>query len=104
MAGKIKRKGRFWVYIVECSDGTYYTGYTPVLKRRLELHNKGRGAKYTRDRRPVKLIWKKKYRYFKNAFLEEKRLKKLTRRQKELLIKGLNRRKRRGDRANRCII
>ncbi|MCK9432717.1 MAG: GIY-YIG nuclease family protein [Candidatus Omnitrophica bacterium] len=85
---KFPRKGDFHVYILECSDGTYYTGYTPDLKRRVELHNKGRGAKYTRTRRPVQLIWNKGYRYFKNAFLEEKRIKGLTRRQKEKLVKG----------------
>ena len=85
---KFKRSGRHFVYIVECRDGTYYTGYTPDLERRLRLHNKGRGAKYTRDRRPVKLAWSKEYKYFKLAFLEEKRIKKLTREQKEELVKS----------------
>ena len=83
---KFKRKGTFYVYIVACKDGTFYTGFTPHLKKRVKLHNAGRGAKYTRDRRPVKLVWHKKYRYFKNAFLEEKRIKKLTRKQKESLL------------------
>lgn len=82
----MKRVGKFYVYIVECSDGTYYTGYTPHLKKRVKTHNSGRGAKYTRDRRPVKLIWYKKYRYFKRAFLEEIRIKALTRAQKETLV------------------
>jgi len=81
-----KRKGKFWVYIVECSDNTFYTGYTPHIKKRIKLHNAGRGAKYTRDRRPVELVWCKKYKYFKLAYLEEKRIKKLTRPQKEMLI------------------
>lgn len=85
-----KRKGRFWVYVVECKDGTYYTGYTPDIESRLKLHNEGRGAKYTRDRRPVKLVWCKEYRYFKKAFLEEKRIKELTREQKEKLVNGKN--------------
>jgi putative endonuclease len=85
---KFPRTGDFHVYILECSDGTYYNGYTPDLKRRVELHSKGRGAKYTRTRRPVELIWSKRYRYFKNAFLEEKRIKSLTRRQKEKLVKA----------------
>jgi putative endonuclease len=74
------------VYIVRCCDGTYYTGYTPDIKKRVELHNKGKGAKYTRDRRPVELVWYKEYRYFKLAFTEEKRIKTLTRRKKEELI------------------
>jgi putative endonuclease len=85
---KFKRSGRFWVYVVECKDGSYYTGYTPDLKKRIILHNDGKGAKYTRDRRPVRLVWKKCYKYFKLAFLEEKRIKKLTRLQKEILVNG----------------
>jgi len=87
MTKRFERKGRFWVYIVECSDGTYYTGFTPDIERRIILHNKGRGAKYTRDRRPVELVWSKEYRYFKSAFLEEKRIKKLLRKEKEDLVK-----------------
>jgi len=83
---KFKREGKFWVYIVECSDNTFYTGYTPDLEKRIKLHNNGKGAKYTRDRRPVRLVWCKKYKYFKLAFLEEKRIKRLTRGQKERLV------------------
>lgn len=85
---KFKRHGKYYVYIVECCNGTYYTGYTPDLKKRIELHNNGRGAKYTRDRRPVKLVWCKEYKYFKSAFLEEKRIKGLRRKQKEKLVDG----------------
>ncbi len=88
---KIKRHGRYFVYIVECKDGTYYTGYTPDLDRRIKLHNNGKGGKYTRERRPVKLVWSKEYRYFKKAFLEEKRIKRLTRRQKEKLVRYVRR-------------
>lgn len=85
---KFKRKGRFWVYIVECSDNTFYTGYTPDLEKRIELHNKGKGAKYTRDRMPVGLVWRKEYRQFKAAFKLEKIIKELTRLQKEALVNG----------------
>ena len=83
---KFKRLGKFWVYIVECSDNTFYTGYTPNIEKRIKLHNKGKGAKYTRDRMPVELVWSKEYKYFKKAFLEEKRIKTLTRKQKEELV------------------
>ncbi len=83
---KFKRSGKFFVYIVECADATYYTGYTPYIRNRIKLHNAGKGAKYTRDRRPVKLVWKRKYKYFKLAFLEEKRIKSLTRAKKKGLI------------------
>lgn len=84
----MKRTGKFYVYMVECSDNTYYTGYTPDLEKRIKLHNAGRGAKYTRDRRPVRMVWRKEYRYFKSAFLVEKRIKNLTRKQKETLVNG----------------
>ncbi len=83
---KFNRTGKFYAYIMECRDGTYYTGYTVDLERRIAIHNNGRGAKYTRDRRPVKLVWKKEYKYFKLAFLEEKRIKGLKRLQKEKLV------------------
>ncbi|MBN2400466.1 MAG: GIY-YIG nuclease family protein [Candidatus Aminicenantes bacterium] len=83
---KLKRSGRFFVYILRCRDGTFYTGYTSDLDHRLQLHNAGQGAKYTRSRRPVELLWYKEYRYFKRAFLAELKIKKLKRKQKERLI------------------
>ncbi len=81
------RTGKFYVYIVQCQDGTYYTGYTPDVDRRIKLHNDGKGARYTRGRRPVKLVWCKEYRYSKRAFSEEERIKGLTRNQKEKIVK-----------------
>lgn len=84
----MKRTGEFFVYIVECNGGTYYTGYMPDLRNRLKLHNNSKDAKHTRDRRPAKLVWSKEYKYFKSAFLEEKRIKGLTRKQKEKLVNG----------------
>lgn len=77
---------KFFVYVVECRDGTYYTGYTPDLEKRLKAHNSGKGAKYTRSRRPVKVVWKKRYNDFKKAVSEEARIKRLTRTQKEELV------------------
>jgi putative endonuclease len=85
---KIKRTGRFFVYVLRCRDGTFYTGYTPDLEKRVATHNSGKGAKYTRCRRPVTLVWWKEYRYFKNAFMAEEKIKKLTRKQKERLIEN----------------
>ncbi|MDD5006101.1 MAG: GIY-YIG nuclease family protein [Candidatus Omnitrophica bacterium] len=85
---KFNRSGKFFVYILECKNGAYYTGSTNNLEKRISLHNDGKGAKYTRDRRPVKLVWCKEYKYFKLAFLEEKRIKKFTRLQKEELVNG----------------
>ena len=46
-----------YTYIVECSDGSFYTGWTNDLERRMKAHNEGRGAKYTKSRRPVKLAY-----------------------------------------------
>ena len=88
MKRKIKRTGSHCAYILECNDGTYYTGYTNSLDERVKLHNAGLASKYTRARLPVKLVWKKEYRYFKKAFLMEKRIKSLTRLQKESLVNG----------------
>jgi putative endonuclease len=87
------RKGVFTVYILECSDGSFYTGHTHDLKARLELHEKGRGAKYVRSRKPFKLIYTKAYRYFRCAFLEELRIQALSRKEKEALILGVVKKK-----------
>jgi putative endonuclease len=83
-----KRVGSFHVYILRCADGTYYTGYSPDLAKRVEAHNTGKGAKYTRTRRPVQLVWSKAYRYFKHAVKAELAVKQLTRLAKEKLILG----------------
>ena len=85
---KFIKRGLFYVYIIQCRDGSFYTGYTPDLKNRIELHNKGKGAKYTRDRRPVELVWYRVYKYSRHAFLEENRIKALTREKKEKLVRG----------------
>jgi putative endonuclease len=87
MRGKVTRKSKYWIYIVQCRDGTYYTGYTNDLKSRVALHNNGNGAKYLRRRLPVKLVYAKEYRYYKNALRSERNIKKLTREQKERLIR-----------------
>ena len=85
---KFNRNGRFFVYILKCRDGTYYTGYTNDLSNRINRHNKGIASKYTQRRLPVRLVWSKEYKYFKRAFLEEIRIKKLTRKQKIELVNG----------------
>ncbi|MCK5305949.1 MAG: GIY-YIG nuclease family protein [Candidatus Omnitrophica bacterium] len=87
MKRKIKRSGAFYVYILECGDGTYYTGYTNDIEKRVAEHNNSkRGAKYTKYKRPVKLVWCKEYRYFRWAVRKERAIKKLRRYQKEELI------------------
>ena len=86
-AMKIKRKDRFYVYIVKCANGTFYTGYTNDLESRVKLHNKGNGAKYLKGKLPVKLVYAKEYKYYKNALHAERNIKKLRRWQKQDLIK-----------------
>lgn len=85
---KIKRTGSFFVYIVQCSKGTFYTGHTSDLEKRLKLHNSGKGAKYLRGKGPVKLVYAREYRYFKNAINAEIAIKELTRKQKEELVEN----------------
>ena len=82
-----KRKDNYFVYIVQCVDGTYYTGYTNNLEKRIERHNSGHGSKYVRGKRPVKLVYARKYIYYKNALRGEKQIKRLDRKKKEELIK-----------------
>ena len=84
----MKRHGRYFVYIVECKNGTYYTGYTNNLENRVKLHNSGRGAKYLKGKLPVKLVFAKPYRYYKNALNKEKEVKKFSRREKEALVRS----------------
>jgi putative endonuclease len=81
------RSGSFFVYIVQCADGTYYTGYTNNLENRIALHKSGKGAKYVKYKLPAKLVYVKEYRYYKLAFNEEKRVKTLKREQKSELIR-----------------
>jgi len=81
------RKGKYWVYIVRCKNKTYYTGYTNDLNKRIALHNSGNGAKYLRNKLPVTLVYAKEYRYYKSALHRERDIKKLTRQQKEELVR-----------------
>lgn len=85
---KIKRKGRFFVYIVRCSRGTLYTGYTRDLDKRIALHNSGRGAKYLRGKGPVTLVYARVYKYYKNAVKAEAAIKDMNREQKEKLVRS----------------
>ena len=93
MKRTFRRVATFHVYILRCADGTYYTGSTNNLPARLKLHHAGNGAKYVRGRRPLELVYAKAYRYYKLAFKAEKRLKRLTRKRKEVLISEYTRRK-----------
>jgi len=78
-----KLKQDWFVYIVECKDGTYYTGISNDLNHRVEQHNLGKGAKYTRSRGPVSLVYCEKYSNHSIALKRECEIKKLTRSQKK---------------------
>ena len=80
------KSGHFAAYILKCSDGTLYSGYANDLDKRLECHNRGKGAKYTRGRLPVKLAWHRDFKYLICALKEEAALKRMTRKRKERLI------------------
>lgn len=79
---------KWYVYILECSDGTLYTGITTDVNRRLNQHNSGKGAKYTRARLPVKLMAVSEAGDRSEASKEEHRIKQLTRKEKvEYILK-----------------
>lgn len=84
-------KHRVWhMYVVECSDGSYYCGITTDLKRRISEHNASkRGAKYTRSRRPVFLVSSRKCANKSEACINERHFKQLSRAEKEVFLKTL---------------
>jgi putative endonuclease len=74
-----------FVYIVECSDGTLYTGYSKDYERRIAAHNAGRGAKYTRTRRPVRLVFLQAVATVSAALKREAEIKRMSRPEKVAL-------------------
>lgn len=77
-----------YVYILECADGSYYTGYTTDPERRTSEHNSGEGAKYTRGRTPVEVIHLEEYGTQSDAMSREYEIKQLSRKQKEELVES----------------
>lgn len=75
-----------YTYIVRCSDGTYYTGWTNDLEKRIAAHNDGTGAKYTKLRLPVELVYHECFETKEEAMSREWHIKRLTRAQKSALI------------------
>ena len=74
------------VYIAVCKNRAFYTGITNNLEKRLIAHNSGRGGKYTRSFRPVKLVWQEKHPEKQSAAKREIQIKKMKRKDKEILI------------------
>lgn len=80
----IKKKSNRWhLYILKCSDNTFYTGITNDVLRRLGMHNDGKASRYTRSRRPVILIYQERCRNKSSALKKEYRMKSLSRKEKE---------------------
>ncbi|MCI5700614.1 MAG: GIY-YIG nuclease family protein [Lachnospiraceae bacterium] len=75
-----------YTYILKCSDGSLYTGWTNDLEKRIAAHNAGKGAKYTKSRRPVILVYYEAFETKEEAMQREYRIKRLPRAEKEKLI------------------
>ena len=85
MVGLAQQQNNY-VYIVRCHDQTLYTGWTNHLKKRIEAHNTGKGAKYTKARRPVELVYFETFERKSDALKREYQIKQLKRAEKEKLI------------------
>lgn len=86
----IEEESENCVYILECADGTFYTGWTNHLEERVKTHNAGKGAKYTRGRLPAVLVYSETYGTKSEALIREREIKKMTRKAKEALIRRGN--------------
>ena len=82
----IKRRGLHYVYMVRCKYGTFYTGYTKDVRKRLSLHNAGHGAKYLRGKGPVKLVYLEEFKSYKSAVKKERAIKALPREKKQDIV------------------
>lgn len=81
--------GGHYVYVLECADGSFYTGYTTDVERRVAEHDAGKGAKYTRGRTPVELIYTESFGSRPAAMRREHEIKTLSRAQKERLVRDV---------------
>jgi putative endonuclease len=77
-----------YMYILECADGSYYTGSTRDLERRVSQHQKGEGAKYTRKKLPLKLVYMEEFSRIDEAYYREKQVQGWSRKKKQALISG----------------
>lgn len=75
-----------FVYILRCSDDSLYTGYTNDIDKRVDVHNKGKGAKYTRGRRPVRLVYYEEVSSMSEGLKLERAIKKFNKKKKEDLV------------------
>jgi putative endonuclease len=83
-----RRKDMPYTYIVQCRDKSFYTGWTTNLEERIKVHNEGKGARYTRGRLPVKLVYWEFQKDRSEAQKREAFLRRLSRREKQILAEG----------------
>ena len=76
----------YYVYILRCKDGSYYTGHAKNVEKRFEMHKKGRGARYTRMHEPEKLVYMEEFESRSEAMKRERRIKTLSHNKKQQLI------------------
>ena len=79
---------RAWVYILQCSDNSYYTGCTTNLRQRISEHSEGKYNGYTSTRLPVRLLWAEEFEDVRDAIVLERQIKGWTRKKKEALMRG----------------
>ena len=83
-------ESQWYLYILRCKDNTLYTGITTDVEKRLEAHRSGKGAKYTRGRAPLELVYRETCGSHSEALKREAEIKKLSRQSKELLLQTQN--------------
>lgn len=81
-----------YTYILECGDNTFYTGWTNNIEKRLQAHINGKGAKYTRGRLPIKLVYFEKFSTKSDAMKREHAIKSMSKKEKIKLIESTNKR------------
>ncbi len=87
------KKNSYYTYMVRCADGSLYTGFTTDPEAREAMHNSGRGAKYTASRRPVRLVWQRRWDTEHEARSAEIRIKRMKKKEKEALVVSFERKK-----------
>jgi predicted GIY-YIG superfamily endonuclease len=80
----------YYVYILRCKDGSYYTGHAKDVEKRFEMHKRGRGARYTRMHEPEKLVYTEEFESRGEAMRRERRIKRLSHNKKQQLITSNN--------------
>ena len=88
----------YYVYVIQCEDGSFYTGYTKNVNRRLTLHKNGKGARYTRMHKPKKLVYTEEFKTRAEAMRRERKVKTMGHQKKRTLVRSQRKSKRRDPR------